>query len=372
MSKRDCYDVLGVGRDSSVDQIKKAYRKKALQYHPDRNPGDQEAEEKFKEATEAYSILSDPASRQRYDQFGHAAFDQRAGGFNAFEFGDFSGFEDIFGDIFSAFFGGQAPRSGGRGRPGRDLKYNLDIDFEEAAFGAEKDITVERRLLCETCNGSGAKEGSSPARCQRCSGSGQMTVQQGFFTISRTCPDCSGAGSVISDPCTGCRGQGLAYKKSKINVKIPAGIDHGQRLKLRGEGESGLKGGPNGDLYVQVSVRKHPFFRREDSELICEVPITYADAVLGTALEVPTLEGTTEVTVPPGTESGRVFRLRNQGIQVLGSARRGDLHVCVNIEVPKKISDERREVLERLREVEQAERAQGDEGFFGKVKKMFA
>ncbi|WKZ57385.1 MAG: molecular chaperone DnaJ [Bdellovibrionota bacterium] len=371
MSKRDYYEVLEVARSASLDDIKKSYRKKAIQYHPDKNPGNKEAEERFKEATEAYSVLSEPEARARYDQFGHAAFEQ-GGGFSGFDFGDFSGFEDIFGDIFSAFFGGAPGGKRTRGRAGRDLRYDLEIEFEEAAFGTQKEITLQRQVTCERCQGSGAASANALKSCPQCKGSGQMRMQQGFFTISRTCSSCGGSGQIIKDPCTECNGAGSRSRQSRINVKVPAGIDHGQRLKLRGEGEPGSKGGPSGDLYVQIFVKEHEFFKREDAELFCEVPITYAAATLGTEIEVPTLEGKEKLRIPAGTPSGTVFRLRNRGLQVLGSSSRGDQHVKVFIHVPKKLNDDHRKVIEQLQEIEGVQPKEEQKGFFEKVKNMFA
>ncbi len=369
-TKRDYYEVLGVSKTATLEEIKKAYRKKALEFHPDRNPGNKEAEEKFKEATEAYSVLSESDSRRKYDQFGHAAFDQRSGGFEGFG-GDFSGFEDIFGDLFSSFFGGGSfTRS--RGRGGRDLRYDLEISFEEAAFGTEKEIAIPRRAPCSVCDGSGAKKGTRPETCQQCGGAGQVRMQQGFFTIARTCPICNGSGQMVRSPCEDCQGLGLKSVNSKIKVKIPAGIDNGQRLKLRGEGELGVAGGSAGDLYVQIAVKRHPFFERQEAEIICEVPITFADAALGAELEVPSLEGKVKLKIPAGTASGKVFRLRNKGLPVLGEDRRGDQHVRVYVEVPKKLSTAKREILEQLRELEQREPSQDTKSFFEKVKEMFA
>ncbi|NLF26211.1 MAG: molecular chaperone DnaJ [Deltaproteobacteria bacterium] len=371
MSKRDYYEVLGVSRDASLDQIKKAYRTKALQFHPDRNPGDKEAEEKFKEATEAYSILADADNRRKYDQFGHAAFQQGGGFGGAADFsGIFAGFEDVFGDIFSSFFGAGGGGGRSRVRSGQDLRCDLEISFEEAAFGAEKEVEILRRVRCETCGGSGAAPGSAPERCRQCGGSGQYRMQQGFFTISRTCHVCNGSGSRIANPCSNCNGSGLKSAKSKIKVKVPAGIDHGQRLRLNGEGEPGLSGGPSGDLYVMISVKEHPVFEREESEIICEVPISYTTAVLGAEINVPTLEGEMKLKVPPGTPSGRIFRLKNRGIQILGTNRRGDQHVRVFIKIPEKLSPEHRELLEKLREQEKD--YEQDKGLFEKVKSMFA
>ncbi len=369
MTKRDYYEVLEVSRTVTYEEVKKAYRKKALQFHPDKNPGDKEAEEKFKEATEAYSILSDESQRRKYDQFGHAAFSQGGGGGFG---GDFSGFEDIFGDIFSSFFGGGAHQGQSRARAGRDLKYDLTVTFEEAAFGAEKEIEIVKRNRCEVCEGSGSEKGSSPETCKGCNGQGQVRLQQGFFTISTTCPTCQGAGQVIKNPCKECSGSGLKNSKEKKKVKIPAGIDNGQRLKLRGEGEPGPQGGPSGDLYVVVSVKNHPFFERQDAEIVCEVPLSYASAVLGAEIDVPTLEGTTKLKIPAGTPSGKIFRMKNKGIQILGSNRRGDQHVRVYVEVPKKISIEKRAILEQLLEVESREPSEEQKSFFDKVKNIFS
>ncbi len=375
LSKQDYYELLGVEKSASADEIKKAYRKKALQYHPDRNPGDKAAEEKFKEATAAYNVLSDPEARKRYDQFGHAAFEQGAGaGFGGFQ-GDFSGFEDIFGDIFGSFFGGAGQAQGGRrtrGRSGRDLKYDLEISFEEAAFGAEKEIKIEKRVHCDSCDGTGAQRGSKPETCQTCAGSGQVRVQQGFFTLARPCHVCGGAGQIIKNPCGFCRGDGLRAVPSKINVKIPAGIDNGQRLKLRGEGEAGTGGGAAGDLYVQISVKEHPFFERQESEVVCEVPISYAVAALGGEMQVPTLEGPVALKVPAGTPSGKVFRLKNKGIQVLGTTRRGDQHVRLVVKVPKKLSEKQRAAIEKLKVFDEENLEADEKGFFDKMKNMFS
>lgn len=374
MAKRDYYEVLGVAKNASIDEIKKIYRKKALQYHPDRNPGNKEAEEKFKEATEAYSILSNAETRQKYDQFGHSAFEQGggAGGFGGFEqYGDFSGFEDIFGDLFGSLFGGGGTRRT-RGRSGRDLQCSLEISFEDAISGAEKEVRIGRRVLCEVCEGSGAQKGTRPESCSQCHGSGQIRMQQGFFTIGRTCNVCAGSGQVVRNPCQKCNGSGLKVVESKINVKIPGGIDHGQRLKLRGEGEAGLAGGSAGDLYVEIAVKKHPIFERHESELLCEVPIAYTTAVLGAEIDVPTLEGKVRMKIPPGTPSGKIFRLKGKGAPILGTNRKGDQHVRVAIDIPKRINSEKRAVLEKLRELEIKEPSGEMKGFFDKVRDMFA
>lgn len=373
MSK-DYYGLLGVSKTATQDEIKKAYRKLALQYHPDKNPGDKAAEEKFKEISQAYAVLSDSAQRAKYDQFGSAAFEGGAGA-NPFGqgFGDFSGFEDIFGDIFGSFFGGGGggpQRSRGRGRAGRDLRFDLEVTFEEAAFGTEKEININRGQPCETCSGSGAAEGSGPEKCNQCGGAGQVRMTQGFFTIARPCPGCNGSGQKISNPCTSCSGSGIKMQRSKLNVKVPPGIDHGQRLKLRGEGEAGSAGGPAGDLYVHITIKPHQIFQREESEVLCEVPISYSQAVLGGEVEVPTLEGFVKLKIPAGTSGGKVFRLKNKGIQILGTNRRGDQHVQVHIHVPKKISDEYKKALGELSNLEVKEK-DSSRSFFDRVKEMF-
>ena len=370
MAKRDYYEILGVSRNASLDEVKKAYRKLALQYHPDRNPDNKEAEEKFKEATEAYSVISDAENRAKYDQFGHAAFEQGAG---AGGFGVFGGFEDIFNDIFSSFFGGAGGMGGGRTRvrAGRDLKYDLEISFEEAVFGVEKEINLRRHVVCEECKGSRCAPGTILEVCRQCGGHGQVQMSQGFFSISRTCPVCQGEGQVVRHPCEKCSGSGFQVREGKLNVKIPAGIDQGQRLKLRGEGEPAPGGsGPNGDLYVQISIKPHKVFERQESELICEIPISYSLAVMGGEIEIPTLEGSEKLKVPAGTQSGKVFRIRGKGVQVLGSNRRGDLHVRVAIHVPKRASENYKQALRRLAEIEDEE-GHGSKGFFDRVKEMF-
>lgn len=366
MSKRDYYEVLGVARTASLDEVKKTYRKLALKYHPDRNPENQkESEDKFKEATEAYSILSDQEKRARYDQLGHAAFAQGGGGFG--DFGDFSAFEDVFGDLFSSFFGGANPRA----RGGRDLRIDVSVTFEEAIAGVEKEIKVSRKISCETCGGNGAAPGTQPESCRHCSGTGQTRLQQGFFTISRPCDVCRGTGRMVTTPCKDCQGKGLKVKQSKVKVKVPAGIDDGQRLKLRGEGETGDGGGRAGDLYVQISVAEHPFFQRQESEIVCDFPISYTDAVLGARLTVPTIDGEVELSIPAGTSSGKVFRLRGKGVPILGTSRRGDQHVRVQITVPKKLSEKRRQVLAELKSIEELEGPDKSKGIFERMKELF-
>ncbi len=371
MAKRDFYEVLEVSRTASLEEIKKAYRKKALLYHPDRNPGDKEAEDKFKEATDAYSILSNPETRKTYDQFGHAAFEQGRGGFQ--NFGDFSGFEDLFGDLFGAFFGGAGSTGSRRSRvrSGRDLRYDLEIKFEEAVFGAEKNIKLDRQTNCEGCNGSGAESDSGVESCKTCRGSGQIRMEQGFFTIARTCTTCAGAGQTIKNPCRLCSGTGRKMVKSTIKVKIPAGIDHGQRLKIRGEGEQ-VPDGIAGDLYVQIFVKEHLVFKREESEIFCKIAVPFAIATLGGEIPIPTLEGDSTLKIPAGTASGKIFKLKGKGVPILGTDRRGDQHVEISIHVPKKLSEEKRRLLESLRELEEREPPETSSGFFDKVKNMFA
>lgn len=361
MSERDYYEVLGVAREASKDEIKKAYRQAALANHPDRNPDDAAAEERFKEATEAYQILSDSNNRQKYDQFGHAAF--RSGG----GYGDpFSFAEDIFGDIFGAFFGG-----GSSVQSGRDLRFNLEITLEEAAAGIDREIVVPKPVLCEECSGSGAKKGTSPETCKQCGGSGQIRMQQGFFAISRPCSVCGGVGQLIIDPCSSCSGHGQVTKDAKLSVKIPAGIDEGQRLKLRGEGEPAPQGGIAGDLFIVIHIKPHETFRREGSELLCQIPITYTQAVLGGEIDVPTLDGSTKLKIPQGTPAGKIFRLRGEGVMDLHSGRRGDQHVQTYIYVPAELDDKQRELLEELATIEGEPQAHESRSFFDKVKDLF-
>ncbi|MGE0823159.1 MAG: molecular chaperone DnaJ [Candidatus Binatia bacterium] len=370
-SKADYYQLLGVNREATEDELKKAYRKAALRYHPDRNPGDKAAEEKFKELSEAYQILSDPEKRARYDRFGHAAFEQGAGP-GGFSGGfDFTGsFEDIFGDIFGDVFGGG--RGGRRrARRGEDLSYSMEISFEESAFGTEKTISIPRTVACGTCEGKGNKPGTTAKTCGVCRGSGQVRFQQGFFTVARTCNQCGGQGSVITDPCQTCNGTGAVRKTSTLQVKIPAGVDTGARLKLRGEGEVALGGGPPGDLYILLHVREHPLFKRQDNTVICDIPISFPQAALGTEIEVPTLEGKIKLKIPAGTQSGNVFRLKGKGIADLRNGGRGDQLVRVMIETPKKLSPRQRELLEEFARLDGADVHPMSKGFFEKVKELF-
>ena len=364
-SKRDYYEILGVPRESPPEELKKAFRQLALQYHPDRNPEDKSAEERFKEINEAYSVLSDPEKRDQYDRFGHAG--PAGQGFGGF--GDFSGFgvEDIINDFFGGIFGG----GGGRTRRGADLRYNLTVTFEEAVFGAEKEIVVPRTAACRECSGTGARKGTRPERCGACNGQGQVTVQQGFFAIRRTCGRCGGTGRIVKDPCGTCSGSGLLRENRTLKVKIPPGVDNGTRLKLRGEGEVGAPGGTAGDLYVVLTVKEHPFFMREGADLFCEVPITFPQAALGATIEVPTLAGKKNVTIPPGTPSGHDFVMRGEGVAGLNTGRRGNLVIRVLIEVPRKLSKRQKEILAEYQQLSEESPGPISRSFFEKVKEIF-
>jgi len=379
VSKRDYYDVLGVSRDAAEPQIKSAYRKLALKYHPDRNHGNKEAEEKFKEAAEAYAVLADPQKRSAYDRFGHAAVSAAAGaqGFDPTIFADFGdilgGLGDIFG--FGDVFGGR--RRGGAQR-GDDLRYDLDITFEEAAKGTETTIQIPRLETCETCRGSGAAPGTSPVACPQCRGTGQVRRQQGFFTISHTCGHCRGAGRVIQKPCATCRGATQVKKDRKLTVKVPAGIATGQRLRLSGEGEHGLAGGPPGDLYVVIGVQEHPFFRRDGNHLVCEIPVSYPTFVLGGEIIVPLLDGKDRLKIPEGTAAGSTFRLRGKGLPDVSGRGHGDLYVTVQVDVPATLNKEQRTLLQQLAKALPADQfeptpqeAHEDKNLFERVKDIF-
>ena len=368
-SKADYYELLSVSRDIGAEELKKAYRKAALRYHPDRNPDDKAAEEKFKDLSEAYQVLSDPEKRAQYDRFGHAAFEQGAGGFSGgFDFSTHN-FEDIFGDLFGDFFGGGG--RAGRQVRGQDLSYSLEVSFEEAAFGTEKTVSIPRRATCVACQGSGAKPGTRPQTCGTCRGSGQMRFQQGFFTVARTCNRCDGHGSVVTDPCPECRGAGAVQKTSNLQIKIPGGVDAGSRLKLRGEGEAGPAGGIAGDLYVTIHVGAHPLFERQHNEVICELPISFPQAALGADIEAPTLEGKIKMKVPAGTQSGSVFRLRGKGIVDLRGGGRGDQLVRIVVETPTDLGAKQKELLEEFAQLNGGEVHPISKGFFDKVKELF-
>ena len=343
MSKRDYYDVLGVERDASEKDIKKAYRRVAMKFHPDRNPDDKDAESKFKEASEAYEILSDSQKRAAYDQYGHDAVSGNAGGF-----GGGANFSDIFGDVFGDIFGGGA-RNRGPAR-GSDLRYNLDIDLEQAVRGTEVKIRVPTLVTCTVCGGSGAKKGSSPITCTTCGGVGQVRMQQGFFSVQQTCPNCHGKGKIIADPCNNCHGQGRVEESKTLSVKVPPGVDSGDRIRLGGEGEAGPDGGPAGDLFVQINVREHSIFERDGKNLYCEVPISFIDAALGGELEVPTLEGRVKLKIPAETQTGKLFRLRGKGVTPVRGGSTGDLLCRVVIETPVNLTKRQRELLKELQE----------------------
>ncbi|QQS41115.1 MAG: molecular chaperone DnaJ [Acidobacteriota bacterium] len=366
MSKRDYYEVLGVGRGASESDIKRAYRRLAVQYHPDKNPDDREAEEKFKEAAEAYSVLSDSQKRARYDRFGHAGMGGSAGG--GFDPG-FTNIEDIF-DLFGFgdMFGGGGRRT--TVQRGADLRYDYQITLEEAAEGKDAKIEIPRLETCESCSGKGTAEGTDPETCITCSGSGQTRYQQGFFSVMRTCPNCSGKGQIIKDPCTECRGQGRVEKKKTLELKIPAGVDSGSRLRVGGEGESGVNGGPNGDLYVFISVKAHETFERQGSNLYTSAPISFAQAALGAEIEVKTLDGEETLKIPAGTQTGTVFRIKGEGMPALGGRGKGDLFVAVTLVTPKSLTKEQRKLLEKLAEVEDTDFE--DEGFMDKVRNIFS
>lgn len=348
MSKQDYYEVLGLQKGATEQEIKKSYRRMAMKYHPDRNPDDAEAEQNFKQVKEAYEILSDSKKRAAYDQFGHAGVDPSAGGGFG---GGADAFSDIFGDVFGDIFGG-GRGGGGRSRSNRgaDLRYTLELDLEEAVRGTEVQIKVPTLIVCNTCDGSGAKKGSSPISCSMCGGVGQVRMQQGFFSVQQTCPRCHGKGKTIKDPCGSCRGKGRVEENKTLSVKIPPGVDNGDRVRLAGEGEAGVDGGPAGDLYVQVAVREHKVFERDGKHLYCEVPISFADAAIGGELEVPTLDGRVMLKVPPETQTGKVFRLRNKGVAPVRGGSTGDLLCRVVIETPVKLNKKQKALLKEFQE----------------------
>jgi molecular chaperone DnaJ len=380
VSKRDYYEVLGIERQASDQQIKSAYRKLALKFHPDRNPGDREAEEQFKEAAEAYAVLADSEKRSLYDRFGHAGVSGAGAGagFDPTIFADFSdifsGLGDVFG--FGDIFGSRRKRGGPQ--RGADLRYDLEIAFEESATGVETTIQIPREETCETCKGSGAAPGTSPETCSQCRGAGQLRFQQGFLTVARPCPTCRGTGSMITKPCQSCRGAGRIGRERKLTVKIPAGIATGQRLRLYAEGEHGSAGGPPGDLYVVVHVREHRFFQRDGDDLYCEMPITYPTLALGGRVKVPTLDGEEELHVPAGTQAGARFRVRGKGMPNVSGRGHGDLHVITKVAVPRKLTKEQKHLLEELGKTLKEEKlpADGaedgtDRPFFERVKDIF-
>ncbi len=350
-SKRDYYEVLGVHRDATDQEIKQAFRRLAIKYHPDKNQGDQDAEERFKELNEAYQVLSQPEVRTRYDRFGHAGVGAGVAAGAGFSQG-FPGFEDLF-DMFGMgdIFGGRTSRRAGP-RRGSDLRYDIDLTLDEAAVGLKTKIRVPRLETCDVCRGTGAAEGSQPTRCSTCAGSGQVRYQQGFFSVSRTCSTCRGTGRVIRDVCRGCRGEGRVEREKTLEIRVPAGVDNGSRLRIAGEGEAGELGASHGDLYVIVHVKQHEFFERRDANLYCMIPVSFAQAALGAEVTVPTLDGEQNLRVPEGTQSGATFRVKGKGVPVLGGRGRGDLFVSVNVITPTNLSREQRKLLEELSKLE--------------------
>jgi molecular chaperone DnaJ len=375
MAKRDYYDILGLQKGAGDDDIKKAYRKLAVKYHPDKNPGDKAAEESFKELGEAYEILSDPQKRALYDQYGHAAFDRRSGG----GFGRGGGFHDPFevfrevfgggGNIFDDLFGGR--QEAGQSQRGADLRYDMEITFEEAAHGCEKEISVTKPELCEVCQGSGAETGSKIKPCVTCGGRGQVISSRGIFSIAQTCPQCQGAGKVIEKPCKQCRGAGRRERTSKIKLRIPAGVDTGSRLRSAGNGEAGLRGSSPGDLYVVLHVKPHDIFQRDGDDLLCEVPVNFVQASLGSDISVPTLAGTAAIKIPPGTQPGTMFRLKGKGMKNIQGYGHGDLHVRINVEVPTQLTAAQKTKLQEFAELCNGKENPISQTFFEKAKTLF-
>lgn len=368
--KRDYYEILSVARSVSAEELKKAYRKCAFAHHPDRNPGDKKAEEKFKEATEAYQVLADPQKRTLYDQYGHEGVNvgSRGAGFSG------GGFTDIFEGIFEDFFsvGGRATGTSNRPRRGSDLRYDLVLSFEEAVFGTEKEISVERQESCSSCKGQGAKPGTSRTTCSVCKGQGQVMASSGFFSISRTCHKCHGAGSWVDHPCSSCQGHGRVSVERKIRVKVPAGVDTGLRLRVAGEGETGISGGPRGDLYADLEVRPHEFFTRQGENILCEVPVSFVQASLGAEIQVPTLTGSSALKMPAGTQTGKIFRLKGKGIASLSGHTIGDEEVRIHVETPMHLSEKQKELLKQFAEISGEKVNPLSRSFVDRMKRLFS
>ena len=374
VTKVDFYEVLQVSRDASDQELKANYRKLAMLYHPDRNPNNPEAEEKFKECSEAYAVLSDPEKRAAYDRYGHAAFQNGgAGAGNPFQGAGFQGdLGDIFGDLFGEMFNMGGSRRATRVQRGRDLRYDLTLEFEEAVFGIEKEISIRRLEACADCSGTGSANGKAPATCSQCGGRGQVRFQQGFFSVAKTCARCNGTGTTISDPCPGCRGEGLQAKKHAILVKVPAGVEQDTRIRYQGEGEAGRFGGPAGDLYVVLSVKAHKFFERDGDDLHCVMPISFPQAALGAELQIETLEGPATIKIPEGTQNGRQFKLRAKGVPHLNEHGKGDLIVEIRVATPSKLTKAQKELLRQLSETMQVENTPTSRGLFEKMKDIFS
>ena len=373
MSKRDYYEVLGLSKGASADEIKKGYRSKAKELHPDRNTSDPSAESKFKEANEAYDVLKDPERKAAYDRFGHAAFEGGMGGGGGQRQGDFSSaFSDVFDDLFGDFMGG-GQRGGGRSRASRgsDLRYNLEISLEDAYSGLQKSINVPTSVQCSPCNGSGAAGGSEPSTCPTCSGMGKVRASQGFFTVERTCPSCSGMGQVISNPCSNCGGQGRSNKDRSLSVNVPAGVETGTRIRLSNEGEAGLRGGPAGDLYIFIEVREHKIFQRDGNSLFCRIPVSMSGAALGGDIEVPTMDGgRSRVKIPAGSQSGRQMRLRGKGMPAIKSAQKGDMFIEIAVETPVNLTSKQRELLREFEALSEDNNPES-KSFFSSVKSFW-
>ena len=373
MAKRDYYEVLGINKSSSADQIKSAYRKLAVKFHPDKNEGDKGAEEKFKEASEAYHVLSNPERKQNYDNFGHAAFENGGGGRGGFGNFDFSShFSDIFEDFFGEGFGGGGRRSRRSNNRGSDLRYDLSITLEEAYTGKKQDIKFSTSEKCDTCSGSGSKPGHDAGSCSMCGGHGQVRSSQGFFTVQQTCPQCSGSGEMITNPCGSCSGQGKKQASKRLSVTIPKGVDDGTRIRLAGKGEAGSRGASNGDLYIFINVYSHELFKRSDENLFFECPISIADAALGTSMEIPTIDGgRAKIKIPSGTQSGKQFRLKGKGMPYMRGSGSGDLYVQITTEVPISLNKEQKELLEKFREIENEKSNPSIKKFFQKAKSFW-